>query len=423
MTHRPLQTADRRSFLAAAGAAAVAPIALGGLRRQDVVEQRWLKVGVVGCGGRGTGAAVNALEASEFVSIVALGDLFEDRVKSAQEGLSKRGERGTVPDDRLFVGFDAYKGVLATDCDIVILATPPGFRPGHFEAAVAAGKNVFMEKPVAVDPVGIRKVIAAARAADEKKLCVVSGTQRRHEQCYLEAMKRIHDGALGKLSAAKAYWNMGGLWVVEAQADRSDMENQVRNWLYYTWLSGDHITEQHVHNLDVVNWAFQAVPERCVALGGRQARTDPKYGQIFDHFAVDYEYPEQRFALSMCRQQDGTDGRVQEQIFGSEGVAILSSGSASIDGVNEWKFKGPQRNPYVQEHIDLQEAIRTGKPVNEGVRVAESTLTAIMGRMAAYTGKVVTWDEAMNSTLDLMPAVMEFTSLPVAPVAIPGKTS
>ncbi|MDA0802727.1 MAG: Gfo/Idh/MocA family oxidoreductase [Planctomycetota bacterium] len=413
----------RRTLLAAAGAAALVPTVLPAFGRQDTGEQRWLKVGVVGCGGRGTGAAMNALEASESVSIVALGDVFADRAKAAQEGLAQRGDRGKVADDRIFVGFDAIAGVLATDCDIVILATPPGFRPGHFEAAIAAGKNVFMEKPVAVDPVGIRKVIAAAHAADEKKLCVVSGTQRRHEQCYLESMKRIHDGALGKLSAARAYWNMGGLWVVEAQSDRSDMENQVRNWLYYTWLSGDHIVEQHVHNLDVVNWAFQAVPERCVALGGRQARTDPKYGQIFDHFAVDYEYPDQRFALSMCRQQDGTDGRVQEQIFGSEGVAVMSSGSATIEGANAWKFKGPQRNPYVQEHIDLQEAIRTGKLINEGVRVAESTLTAIMGRMSAYTGKVVTWDEAMNSDLDLMPAVMEFTSLPTAPVAIPGKST
>lgn len=423
MHSRAFDDVPRRSFLAAAGLASVAPVVLRRAVAQDASDIQLLRVGVIGCGGRGTGAAVNSLEASEAVQIVALGDAFEDRVKRAQAELAKVGDRAKVPDDRLFVGFDAFKGVLATDCDIVILATPPGFRPAHFEAAVAAGKHVFMEKPVAVDPVGIRKVIAAARQADEKKLSVVAGTQRRHEQCYLEAMKRIHDGALGKLCAARAYWNMGGLWVVEAQADRSDMENQMRNWLYYAWLSGDHIVEQHVHNLDVVNWAFQAVPEKCVATGGRQARTAPKYGSIFDHFAVDYEYPGARLALSMCRQQDGTDGRVQEQILGCDGSAVLSSGSATIEGVNAWKFKGPQRNPYVQEHIDLQEAIRSGKPVNEGVRVAESTLTAIMGRMSAYTGKVVTWDEAMNSDLDLTPAVMEFTTQPVAPVPIPGQSA
>ncbi|MDA1007464.1 MAG: Gfo/Idh/MocA family oxidoreductase [Planctomycetota bacterium] len=410
---------NRRTFLAAAGAIAVAPSTIR--RSHGHQDQPLLKVGVIGCGSRGTGAAVNALEASEEVQIVALGDLFADKVKSAQDGLAKHFQRGNVPADRLFVGFDCYKGVLATDCDIVILATPPGFRPGHFEAAVAAGKHVFMEKPVAVDPVGIRKVIAAARLADEKKLSVVAGTQRRHEQCYIEAMERIHTGALGKLVAARAYWNMGGLWVIEPTAERSDMENQIRNWLYYTWLSGDHIVEQHVHNLDVINWAFQSVPESCIAVGGRQARTDPKFGHIFDHFAVDYEYPEGRVAMSMVRQQDGTDGRVEEQILGSEGRATLSTGVAKIDGLHEWQFKGPQRNPYVQEHIDLQTAIRSGTPINEGVRVAESTLTAIMGRMAAYTGKTITWDDAMSSNLDLMPAVLDFVSIAMPAVAIPGR--
>ena len=308
------------------------------------------------------------------------------------------------------------------------MATPPGFRPFHFSAAVAAGKNAFVEKPVAVDPTGIRTMLAASLEVDAKKLRVAAGTQRRHEWCYLEAMQRIKDGAIGRVVAARVFWNMGSLWNVPPLIMRSDVENQVRNWLYHTWLSGDHIVEQHVHNIDVANWAMGSHPSRCVAVGGRQSRTDQReFGNIFDHFAVDFEYPhaegdtEPRFALSMARQEEGTAGRVEEVIYGTTGVARLTSGSAQITGEKPWTFKGPNNNPYVQEHIDLQKAILDGTPLNETKQVAESTMSAIMGRMAAYSGAEFTWEAALSDPMNLMPPSLQFGPLQQAPVAIPGR--
>jgi len=421
------QNLDRRDFVRAVGLAATvptivsaAPTILGSrLGREDVIN-----VGLIGCGGRGSGAAVNALEAGPDVRIHAMGDLFPDRLQSSLGNLRKRDEaRVDVPESRQFTGFDAFKKVIGTDCDVVILATPPGFRPQHFAAAVEAGKHVFMEKPVAVDATGIRTVMEAAAAANDRKLSVVAGTQRRHEQCYLEAMERLHRGDIGRLLAARCYWNMGSLWNVAAEPDRTEVENQIRNWLYYTWLSGDHIVEQHVHNLDAINWAFQSPPTEVFGVGGRQSRTSDEYGHIFDHFGLEYRYPEDRFAMSMCRQQAGTDGRVEEVITGADGTATLTSGRAVLTGPNAWRFKGPQRSPYVQEHMDLQASIRgTGDYLNEGQRIAESTLTAIMGREAAYTGKVITFEDALNSDQDLMPDLADFTDLPTPPVPIPGQT-
>jgi len=417
----------RRDFVRAVGLAATvpaivsaAPTILGSrLGREDVIN-----VGLIGCGGRGSGAAVNALEAGPDVRIHAMGDLFPDRLQSSLGNLRKREEaRVDVPESRQFTGFDAFKKVIGTDCDVVILATPPGFRPQHFAAAVEGGKHVFMEKPVAVDATGIRTVMEAAAAANDRKLSVVAGTQRRHEQCYLEAMERLHRGDIGRLLAARCYWNMGSLWNVAAEPDRSEVENQIRNWLYYTWLSGDHIVEQHVHNLDAINWAFQSPPTEVFGVGGRQSRTSDEYGHIFDHFGLEYRYPDDRFAMSMCRQQAGTTGRVEEVITGADGMATLTSGRAVLTGPNAWRFKGPQRNPYVQEHMDLQASIRgTGDYLNEGQRIAESTLTAIMGREAAYTGKVITFEDALNSDQDLMPNLTDFTDMPTPPVPIPGQT-
>ena len=417
----------RRDFVRAVGLAATvptivsaAPTILGSrLGREDVIN-----VGLIGCGGRGSGAAVNALEAGPDVRIHAMGDLFPDRLQSSLGNLRKREEaRVDVPESRQFTGFDAFKKVIGSDCDVVILATPPGFRPQHFAAAVEGGKHVFMEKPVAVDATGIRTVMEAAAAANDRKLSVVAGTQRRHEQCYLEAMERLHRGDLGRLLAARCYWNMGSLWNVAPEPDRSEVENQIRNWLYYTWLSGDHIVEQHVHNLDAINWAFQSPPTEVFGVGGRQSRTSDEYGHIFDHFGLEYRYPDDRFAMSMCRQQAGTDGRVEEVITGADGTATLTSGRAVLTGPNAWRFKGPQRSPYVQEHMDLQASIRgTGDYLNEGQRIAESTLTAIMGREAAYTGKVITFEDALNSDQDLMPNLTDFTDMPTPPVPIPGQT-
>lgn len=431
---------DRRSFVKATAATIAAASAMGvfspnasGARTVAARGRREIRVGVIGCGGRGTGAAGNALEASTAVRIVALGDLFADRITKAQTQLAGFGDRATVAASQCFTGFDAYQGVIAVPCDYVILATPPGFRPIHFAAAIAAGRNAFVEKPVAVDPTGIRTMLATSAEADAKGLRVAAGTQRRHEWSYLEAMQRIKEGAIGRVVAARVFWNMGSLWNVAPDAARSDVENQIRNWLYHTWLSGDHIVEQHVHNIDIANWAMGSHPVRCIAVGGRQVRTDTKaFGHVFDHFAVDYEYAcvdgstGSRFALSMARQQDGTAGRVEEVIYGSTGVARLSSGSARITAESaekSWTFNGPNNNPYVQVHIDLQKAIIDSTPLNETTQVATSTMSAIMGRMAAYSGAEITWDDALANPMNLMPPSLQFGPLQQAPVAIPGASA
>lgn len=422
----------RREFVASASAAALA----GGLapalassfaaRSAHAFGDDSIKVGVIGCGGRGTGAAVNALEADPATRIVALGDLFPDRLKGCREALAGHeffASRATVPADRCFAGFDAFRRVVATDVDVVILATPPGFRPTHFEAAVAAGKHVFMEKPVAVDPAGVRKVLEAAKAADAKGLSVAAGTQRRHEACYLAAMDRIRNGDIGQVVGASVYWNQGGLWDHARKPEYTDMEWHCRNWLYFAWLSGDHIVEQHVHNLDVANWALGSTPARCIGMGGRQVRTDARFGHIFDHFTVQYEHASGAVVTSMCRQIDGCASRVEEIIRGTKGVARLTSGSARIEGERPWTYAGESPNPYVQEHADLLASLRgSGTRLNEARTVAESTLTAIMGRMSAYTGQELTWETALASKLDLLPAAMEFGSMPPLAVPTPGRT-
>jgi predicted dehydrogenase len=414
---------SRRNFVAATAASPVllgASSAFATLGRAPV-----LKIGVIGCGGRGTGAMFNALSAAKdsgcTIEVVALGDLFEDRVMRANNALSENGLK-QVSADRVFTGFDAYKQVCATDCDIVILATPPGFRPIHFREATRMGKHVFTEKPVAVDGPGVRMFIEAAAESRRKGLKVAAGTQRRHEKCYIDAIQRVHAGDIGKVMAGRVYWNMGSLWNVEPSKDKSEVENQVRNWLYHAWLSGDHIVEQHVHQLDVMQWVMQADPILVRGVGGRQQRTDSKFGHIFDHFGLEFLYPGDRFVFSMCRQQDGTDGKVEEIFHGSEGVATMRSGYAELTGPKSWKFSGGQRDPYTQEHIDLQKAILEKGSLNEAEQVAKSSLCAIMGRMAAYTGKDVTWEQAMNSTEVLMPESVEFGPRPEAPVAVPGRT-
>ena len=425
MTDRPNASEaslGRRLFVAGAAAGAV-PLIMPSFARAAGRREETLTVGVIGCGGRGTGAARDALEASTDVRIVALGDVFPDRLEQSRSNLMQfDAARATVAESNCFSGFDAYRGVLSTDCDVVILATPPGFRPDHFAAAIAAGKHVFTEKPVAVDGTGIRKVLAAGEEADRKGLCVVAGTQRRHENSYLAAMAKLHGGAIGEMVAGRCYWNMGGLWNVAPDPARSEMENQCRNWLYYPWLSGDHIVEQHVHNLDVINWAFGAHPERVFGVGGRQARTGADYGVIYDHFGLEYGYPQGRWALSMCRQQNGTPGKVEEMVTGTQGQMLMRPGFARIENGEAWRYTGPNNNPYVTEHVDLQRAIRSGNRLNETRAVAESTLTAIMGREAAYTGQEISWDQALNSKQDLMPAVLAFTECPTPPVPIPGKT-
>ena len=412
---------SRRDFVKTAAAATVAavvpapfPVFAAG---SDAI-----RVGVIGCGGRGTGAAIDCLTAAPGVEIVALGDLVPDRVESALGRLTQEFPgRVKVPATRCFTGFDNYQHVCALpDVNLIVTAAPPGFRPLHLKAAVEAGKHVFMEKPVAVDPVGVRSVIASSDLAAQKHLAIVAGTQRRHQARYVEMLKRIHDGQIGEIVAAQCYWNMGDLWVKERAPGMSEMEWQCRNWLYFTWLSGDHIVEQHVHNIDVVNWAMGALPKNVMGMGGRQARTRPEFGNIYDHFAVEYEYANGVRAISLCRQTQGAAERVEERIVGTKGVA-LSSGQ--ITGEKPWQFTADEPSPYVQEHIDLIASIRRGTPLNEGRQIAESTMSAIMGRMSAYTGRALSWNWAMEaSKLDLSPAKYEFGPNPVDPVAIPGTT-
>jgi predicted dehydrogenase len=302
----------------------------------------------------------------------------------------------------------------------VILATPPHFRPQHFKAAIAAGKHVFFEKPVAVDGAGVRTVLEVTEIARKQNLAVGCGLQRHHQFGYLDTLKRVHDGAIGEIVAARAYWNQGGLWMNARKAEWSDMEWQLRNWLYFAWLSGDHIVEQHVHNLDVVNWAKNAHPVRCFGSGGRQVRTSPEYGHIFDHHSVHYEYADGSWMFSECRQIEGCANQVSEHLIGTKGKADMDTNRWTIAGDTKWKYEGDKNNPYQTEHDDLFASIRAGKPLNEGVLVAESTLTAIMGRMATYTGRVVTWEQALNSEAVLGPQKYDWGKLDVDPVPVPG---
>jgi predicted dehydrogenase len=413
----------RRDFLKTATTAALATAVSDSFAgAAPRVGSDAIRIGLVGCGGRGSGAVDDAISSSQGVSLVAMGDLFPDRLKEARTRLKEKfGAAIDVPDDRAFAGFDAYQKVLASDVNYIILATPPGFRPVHLAAAVAAGKNIFTEKPIAVDGPGIRAVLGVYEQAKAKGLGIAAGTQRRHQTGYVETMKRIHDGAIGRIVSARCYWNQGFLWKKDREASWSDAEWQIRNWLYFTWLSGDHIVEQHVHNIDVVNWAMQSHPVRALALGGRQVRTGADFGHIFDHFAVDYEYADGMPLMSMCRQIGGCDNSVSESLAGEKGSCQVDK--YTIAGARAWKFGERDNRPYVQEHADFIASIRKGTPYNELKTVAESTLTAIMGRMSAYTGKAVTWEQALNSKETLMPANLTLGPLPTPPVPMPGQTS
>jgi predicted dehydrogenase len=320
-----------------------------------------------------------------------------------------------------FDGFDGYKGLLAvSDINYVISATPPHFRPMHLKAAIEAGKNVFIEKPAAVDGPGVRMLLEAGELARQKGLGIAAGTQRRHLRSYNETIKRIHDGALGELVYGRCYWNGGEIWVIEREPGWSEMEWQLRNWNYFTWLGGDHIVEQHVHNLDIMNWVIGDHPIKATALGGRQARTDKRCGHVYDHFAVEFEYPNGVRMFSQCRQINGCEGKVEEAIVGTKGTSNCKDWIRFKDA-DPWRFRARDVNPYQQEHQDLIASIRAGQPLNEARAVAESTLTGIMGRESAYSGVSIEWEQALNSTKRLGPEKYEFGDLPFPPVAIPGK--
>jgi myo-inositol 2-dehydrogenase / D-chiro-inositol 1-dehydrogenase len=381
-----------------------------------------IRVGLIGCGGRGTGAATDCVRAAPGVEIVALGDLFRDRLDECHATLKRElADKCRVTADRCFVGFDAYQQVIATDLDLVLLATPAHFRPRHLRAAIDAGRHVFMEKPVAVDPVGNRVVVEAGQRARAKGLAIVAGAQRRHDPKYVEVMQRIHDGAIGEITGGQCYWFRGHLWVRERQPAWSDMEWQIRNFVYFTWLCGDCVVETLLHNIDVINWAFGTHPISALGLGGRQVRTQPQYGQVYDHFTIEYEYAAGVRTVAMSREMPQCTQRVSERIVGTKGVALCDAGR--IEGEHPYAYTGPAINPYVQEHADLIASLRQREPLNEAQRMAESNLTAVMGRMSAYTGLPVTWDWAFNhSVLDLSPPRYVLGDLPSPVVAMPGQT-
>lgn len=406
---------SRRDFAKASALAGFSILAAGAARAQDSAEA--LKVGLIGCGGRGTGAAKNLIDGVDNVKITALADAFEDKARNCRHELEKLKDpklkaKVAVTDEQVFVGMDAFDKLLKTDVQVVILATPPYARPVHFEAAINAGKHVFTEKPVAVDPVGIRRFMDAARKAEEKKLSVVAGTQRRHQAPYVETIKRLHDGEIGEILSGRAYW-IGTLpFSHERDPKWSDLEYRLRNWYNQIWTCGDNILEQHVHNLDVINWALKAHPERVVASGGRAWKPfEERYGDIWDNFTCDYEYPGGVHILSMSRHWENSKNDVFEEVTGTKGKS------------NCRNLGREQEDPYVQEHIDLFASIRgTGPYLNEGVQVAESCLTAIMGRMAAYTGKEVTWDDALKSDENLVPEELDFAkAYPLGPIPVPGQ--
>jgi len=421
---RATQAPTRRTFLQAAGTLSAAALLSPGIPVFAAGSDR-IRVGLVGCGGRGTGAAQDCLNADPGVEITALADLFEDRLQGCRTHLGNQvGDRLKVTDDTCFVGFDACEKLCALDTvDLVIIATPPHFRPQHVEAIVEAGKHAFVEKPAGVDPVGLRRVMAAADRAREKGLAIVAGTQRRHSAHYIEIMKRIHGGDIGEIVGAQAYWNGGdmlGYWKWWERDGLDDMTWQCRSWPWFTWTSGDHMVEQHVHNLDIVQWALQANPEEAMGTGGRAVRT---LGNIWDHFAINYRYPNGVQVNSQCRQINGCSDRVSELILGSKGQAYLDGGTGFITGPKAYKWDRNETNPYVQEHKDLIASIRAGTPLNELRRVAESTLVAVMGRCSAYSGRALSWNWLLHkSTLDLAPPAYAFGPCPPDPVAVPGQT-
>ena len=395
-----------------------------------------IKIALIGCGGRGTGAAVQALSTKQNVQLVAMADAFRDRLDGSYqnilEALEDKKSRVQVKEENKFTGFDAYKKAIAL-ADVVILATPPGFRPIHFEEAVNQNKHIFMEKPVATDPAGIQRVLAAAEKAKAKKLNVVVGLQRRYQTSYRELIKRVHDGAIGEIVSAQAWWNNDGVWVRPRTASQTEMEYQMRNWYYFVWLCGDHITEQHIHNLDVINWALDAYPVNAQGMGGREVRKGKDYGQIFDHHYVEFHYPNGAVLNSQCRHQKGTLSKVDELLIGTKGKVYCDQARITDPKGNTiYQFDKKQENqPYQNEHDELFAAIAKGEyKFWDAERGAKSSMTSILGRMATYSGQLAEWDRAINSGINIQPAKYDFSAPPPVlpdadgnyPVAVPGVT-
>ena len=421
---------SRRQFMQHGSTAVVAGSLAGSLAAAQPVHaagSETIKVGLVGCGGRGSGAAINAMRADTNVKLTVMADLFGDRLETSKRNIKNSlegeeiGDKFAVDDDHCFTGFDAYKQVMESDVDVVILASTPHFRPRHLAAAIAAGKHVFCEKPVATDAPGVRSVLETVKQAKEKNLSIVSGLCWRYDLGVRETVNRIRDGAIGDLVAIHTNYLTGPLWHRGRKPEWSEMEYQIRNWLYFTWLSGDHIVEQHIHSLDKAVWLMDdQFPEKCFGLGGRQVRTDEKWGNIYDHHAVCYEYPNGLKVFAYTRQMPRCWNEVNDFIYGTEGSAELLK--FTIRGKDEWRYSGPRPSMYDVEHKELFAGIRAGNYINNGVYMAHSTLMAIMGRMACYTGELIEGEKALNSAESLTPEGYEFGDVEVPKVAMPGTT-
>ena len=428
MNQSPIITpVTRRNFITTAGVATVG--ALAASRFAYAQGNDTLKIALVGAGGRGSGAANQALNVPG-TKLVAIADAFKDRLEGALANLkSAQGDKVDVPAAHQFTGLDGYKQAIAL-ADVVILATPPGFRPIHFEEAVRQGKHVFAEKPVATDAPGVRKFLAAAEEAKKKNLKVGIGLQRHHQGGYLETIKRLHDGAIGDIHTMRTYWNVAGVWVNPRKEGQTEMDYQMRNWYYFVWLGGDHIVEQHIHNLDVANWVLKGYPVKARGMGGRQVRTGKEFGEIYDHHAVEFFYENGATNFSQCRHIRGCWSNVSEHAVGSKGICDVSGYSIKPKGGEGWRYKGKDKDPYQVEHDNLFAAIRNNQPYNEAFNGAKSTMTAILGRLATYSGVEVSWEDALNSNVDLHPDSYSWDTTPKTlagpdgfyPVAIPGKT-
>lgn len=439
--NKETESQSRRHFLKQTSLAAGGILAMPILSKANYFSgsSDTIKVALVGCGDRGAGAAVQALSTKQNVQLVAMADAFRDQLERSysniSEALKESGsdKRLQVKEGNKFVGFDAYKKAIPL-ADVVILATPPGFRPAHFEEAIRLNKHVFMEKPVATDPAGIQKVLEVAEDAKKKKLNVIVGLQRRYQTSYLEMMKRIKDGEIGDIVAAQAYWNNDGVWVRPRKPGMTEMEYQMRNWYYFVWLCGDHITEQHIHNLDVINWAMDSYPVSAQGMGGREVRKGKDYGEIFDHHYVEFQYGDGTLLNSQCRHIKGTMSKVDELIVGTKGKVFFDNARITdLKGKVIYQFdKKNENQPYQAEHDELFAAVAKGDyKFWDAERGAKSTMTSILGRMATYSGQIIDWDKAINSGINIHPAEYAWDAkMPVMPdheglyaAAIPGITS
>lgn len=445
MTHSAQPTLSRREFTRRCAGLALASTFPSIASAQAARNPEKIKIGLVGCGNRGVGAAMDAVLSTPNVEICALADIFPDQVESALKKLRmpqkevirrdaaqygnlvvdwNRFDAVKVTPEACFTGFDAYKKLLQTDVDIVVLATPPGFRPLHIRAVIEAGKHVFAEKPIAVDPVGVRSVLESESLARTKKLGFMGGTQLRFHRAYREIMHRVHGGEIGTLVGGNCFWwsDFCVTWHAQPRKNEwTDMEYQIRCWPHFVWLSGDHIVENLVHNIDVMNWAMGGPPKTAVAQGGHANWEDwPIKGNVFDHFYIEYEYPNGTHVSASSRQNKNCTSRIGERVYGTKGTA---SPDSRIDGQNKYEFPGPFDNPRYIQWAAFIDSIRKGEPINVGKDVAESTMTAILGRMSAYTGRAMNYTWALNnSKLDLRPSTYEFGALPVMPLPVPGKT-